>query len=1060
MRELKSFDIRQHLDKLTPIEGRKNRFVCPSCAENNLTVDPKSGKYKCWNGCECRDIREAIAPWDEAKGVTTPTRQIHAKAKRGEAQKVTTAAPAKPIRPKSKRYFEYSAVNSSGELQRIRVVRIDDGTGKKTIWQQHWSGDGWENGLSGIQLDSIDLYRQAEAEEAIARGEPLFVVEGEPIVDLFWDLGIAAVTNIGGSGKPFNPFLLLKAPIVILCPDQDKPGLKHMNDIRTRLFNHPGVKWLLAFPESKLWGNLPENHGVDALDWIQQNKLCKQDILNAVMTSEEFCEKVGNQLITLLRKDKGKANNGGDDEGSGGSPGDRNDGEVPDSFNPTTESNQLLFSTLYGDKPWICVGGELYCWTGTHYQHREKGAELKRIADFCNTYAVFDPKAQEMRYPYAHPRKAKEVLEWVKMRLYVDPNLTNPPGLNCTNGILNITWEGSTPSWELLPHNPSTYFLYKPLIKYDPEADPKDCDRLLEALDEPQRNIFLKTIAASLDLREVRKYKGRGVRAILARGTGSNGKDALREVVSLMYGRQGLTAATLSDFVSYDNGRKFTLAKLRNSRINWASENSDTTRLDKIQSLKALITGETISIERKGQDEFDIAPTCVPIFNVNDLPRLTGSLEAITSRYAILNFHKTFSDKPNAAKNEILADPRYKYDQNFVQSEVAPAFLNKVLDALESLMGSGIDYSCVQDALKEVRAENCHLFDFAEDTGLGEHSDGLLTAAQIWERLRQWYVENGTLEMVDAGGSIKHIWHEQARPGDRNVKACNQVLARIGALFPKAKIITIAHPNGGKKGIRALQGIGFLSEQDDPPQFHPNSTPIPPQQPPQETTQNQGFHPTHPKNLTLEKKEEEKFIGENQSNDDLDPPTTPCNVGIESQEQIDIEKDQEMNKNTCPQLGWVGCEDRIAGKTGVGDWGATGVETPDFGVGEEQNPEIPLPLGTDSVTDLNTEECDNSMPRNDSETGDRPISSGLPPLDYSIFPAPEEMPLSERFSLAHEIKARILGIRSGRDYTQLRRSPDYSSEQLNFVMKSMLTQGQRDAIKSLVEKPHDDTRTL
>ena len=55
------FDIRNFTDRLTPAKG-SNRYICPVCGGNNLTIDPNSTKYQCWSGCECRDIREAIAP--------------------------------------------------------------------------------------------------------------------------------------------------------------------------------------------------------------------------------------------------------------------------------------------------------------------------------------------------------------------------------------------------------------------------------------------------------------------------------------------------------------------------------------------------------------------------------------------------------------------------------------------------------------------------------------------------------------------------------------------------------------------------------------------------------------------------------------------------------------------------------------------------------------------------------------------------------------------------------------------------------------------------------------
>ena len=69
-----TFDIRNFTDRLTPA-SKNNRYICPVCGGNNLTINPKDGKYKCWNECECRDIREAVAPWDEVKGSSSHDNQ-------------------------------------------------------------------------------------------------------------------------------------------------------------------------------------------------------------------------------------------------------------------------------------------------------------------------------------------------------------------------------------------------------------------------------------------------------------------------------------------------------------------------------------------------------------------------------------------------------------------------------------------------------------------------------------------------------------------------------------------------------------------------------------------------------------------------------------------------------------------------------------------------------------------------------------------------------------------------------------------------------------------------
>ncbi|WP_224096009.1 DUF5906 domain-containing protein [Nostoc sp. MS1] len=102
------------------------------------------------------------------------------------------------------------------------------------------------------------------------------------------------------------------------------------------------------------------------------------------------------------------------------------------------------------------------------------------------------------------------------------------------------------------------------------------------------------------------------IKSLLCRGDGNNGKDTLREVVSLMYGKRGIISCTLADFAAYDEGRKFSLAKLVHSRVNWATENTNSDRLDKIQSLKAFIISEPLDSERKGVDSEEFTPRQSP----------------------------------------------------------------------------------------------------------------------------------------------------------------------------------------------------------------------------------------------------------------------------------------------------------------------------------------------------------------------------------------------------------------------------------------------------------------
>jgi len=775
------------------------------------------------------------------------------------------------------------------------VQRIDyyDETGnrtKKTIKPWHINVDGkivnskgdqpWPvYHLSELKEFAVDKWAVCEEGEKAVEAVRLylwlvcFTWMGSAWSDIDLETGLMILKELGLRG-------------IVYFVDNDEIGWK-----KARAIAAAAAK--IQFPciiinPVELWDKMPEKG--DLYDWI---------MAHPDWTREQFIEKM-NQLIgiTADRYSQELVEEESDDFGGNDDGGDDDQSILKLSY------SEIVLQQLYTDNSWICVVDTLYEWRGTYYSKVSDHIEKQRIWEIFATkyeYRVFDRNLKKwvISHPYASAAKVEEALKVAKIAFNVALGLINPPGINCLNGVLQILWDADKPSWQLLPHSPDYYYTYPPLVEYNPNSDPKHCDRLLSVLDAPQRDIFLKVIAASLDLHTVRRYKGRMIRALLLLGTGSNGKDALRTAVATIYGKHGLTSTTLDDFNQYDGGRRFPLSCLANSRINWASENTDTSRLDRLQSLKAAITGSPLVCESKGKDGVEFDPVAIFLFNINDTPRLTGAMEAILSRFGVLKFNKTFKIGADPSKGEIEADPRFAYDSLFLQLMVCPALLNRILEALVDLMANGIDYACTQEAFAEIQAENSHLFKFAQDTGLTYSPNSYLSAADIWEKLEQWYLDNGTLVYEEtSNGKKKAVWADQPRIGDRNIKAVNQVLARFKQMFPKTKLGIIPRPNG-KKTISALQGITFdlgksILNKEECTAIRTVCTPIcTPICTPVILTE-QDLHPMHP-NFT-------NISDENQKDDSLSE--SPNNLTINGSQKID-------------KLGCMGCDPYSIKITGV-----------------------------------------------------------------------------------------------------------------------------------------------
>ncbi|MBF2098059.1 MAG: DUF3987 domain-containing protein, partial [Gloeomargaritaceae cyanobacterium C42_A2020_066] len=193
----------------------------------------------------------------------------------------------KPPRPAGTRHFEYT--DRQG-LPLVRVCRRDDGLGDRKIWQERWQAGRWVKGLGDV-APHIPVYRVTEVREAIQAGRPVFMVEGEPTADLLWELGFAATTSIGGAGKwrKYGTGYLadLDGADLVLCPDRDKPGISHTEDIAR---DFPKARWLLAQPDHPQWQRPPEKGGYDIADWIDD--LRREGLDDIVATMKSIRERI------------------------------------------------------------------------------------------------------------------------------------------------------------------------------------------------------------------------------------------------------------------------------------------------------------------------------------------------------------------------------------------------------------------------------------------------------------------------------------------------------------------------------------------------------------------------------------------------------------------------------------------------------------------------------------------------------------------------------------------------------------------------------------------------
>ncbi|MTJ10536.1 hypothetical protein [Anabaena sp. UHCC 0204] len=620
----------------------------------------------------------------------------------------------------------------------------------------------------------------------------IFVTEGNElkpvIVHLKYDLPVLGGARYWNTSKnhaaKFLPLVKEKSEIINLCLDAgdvlNNDGIPLKWHKEYKYFESQGFK-----PRFAYWGQISkESEDIDELTDIsnfgyinleQFKELIKEHNPTAYQQIEDL-EKT--PLLTLAV-----------------------DNTKP-SDDPMVTFNQISLKELFDDSH-ICVNEKFYQWQGKYHKELDSALVLKQIRDFCNSYAIYveDKNGKvEIKYPFANTKSTNEVFKWAQISLAVSHEEFNKTiGINCTNGVVVIDWEHNKPIVKLEPHDPTKHFFTsEPIITYNPNADTKYCDQLLRCLDDKQLQVLLRNLGASLDLPTVRKFKGRLIKILFCIGGGSNGKDSIREVISLIYGSRTVSNFSLNDFTDYDNGNKNSLAGLSKARVNWASESGKTTRIDNSLSLKRFATGDTLTERYLFKDGIDYVPNAIALFNLNELPNLFGTGQAALDRFAPLMFNKSFvkqEDYDPANPNQELADPRFKYDQEFLINQVCPAFLNYMIQGLQELMVEGIDYSCTKEALENIQIDNNHLFEAAQD--LNWHYDPNAKPIRIGElhkQLMQWYKNQ---EIYDESKGYA-AWSEPHKPSDKYIKNARLLLPRLKEVFPKLQITELRVGNSSQ----------------------------------------------------------------------------------------------------------------------------------------------------------------------------------------------------------------------------------------------------------------------
>lgn len=189
----------------------------------------------------------------------------------------------------------------------------------------------------------------------------------------------------------------------------------------------------------------------------------------------------------------------------------------------------------------------------------------------------------------------------------------------------------------LLPHNPDYIISNQVPWDYNPNAYNELVDHTLDRLScgDKQIRSLLEECIGYCFYRDSKLGK-----CFVFTGEKSNGKSTFLFMLNKLLGYENISSLDLTKL-----GDKFSTAQLYNKLANIGDDVSDDFMCGvDISTFKKVATGNLITGEFKGQDQFEFIPYCSLIFSTNNMPRMKDPTGAVTKRMIIIPFNAVFTE--------------------------------------------------------------------------------------------------------------------------------------------------------------------------------------------------------------------------------------------------------------------------------------------------------------------------------------------------------------------------------------------------------------------------------
>lgn len=354
--------------------------------------------------------------------------------------------------------------------------------------------------------------------------------------------------------------------------------------------------------------------------------------------------------------------------------------------------------------------------------------------------------------------RRSEVLSYLEIMIQKNDRVEEANLIAFENGLFDII------NNKLVPFSHEQVITNKIYWNYNENAYSEIADKVLNKIscnDEQVRSLLEEVIGYCFYRRnELGK-------AFILTGDKSNGKSTYLAMIQNLLGYDNIASLDLKEL-----DMRFKTAELFGKLANIGDDIGDEF-IPNPSIFKKIVTGERISVERKGRDPFEFNPYSKLLFSANNIPRIKDKTGAVQRRLIIIPFDARFSP------NDPDYDPYIKH--KLMQAEVMEYLILLGIKGLQRVLTNRVftQSEKIQKAIDEYEENNNPILGFIKECESEDFPIENEPTNKVYQRYHEFCLANNLqpLSKIEFSKQMNRILNFHIADKSINGKKCRIFMA-------------------------------------------------------------------------------------------------------------------------------------------------------------------------------------------------------------------------------------------------------------------------------------------